>query len=463
MNLSKRAYVLLAGGVIVLLVVIVAVIVSRSNADTAAAASALETTPVRRGTLIATVSATGAISPLREAQMAFSATGPLTRLEVKQGDVVQAGQLLAQLDTRAAEFQLAQSEASLSAAQAKLDQLKNPTPGDVAAAKASVASAEAALAQVQKPTQNDLLIAKADIDRAKAALDQAQAAYDRVGGASNPFIGMAPQSLSLQQASSDYQRALAVFNSKVTPSDSQLKQAQSALEQVRAQLTRLTNPSPNDLQSAQAGVDQARAARDLSKAQLDNGILRAPFDGIVTHVDFDLGSFVPAGRVLLGVADTSALQVKLNIDETDIARVQVGQGVTIGLDAYPNASINAKVTDVAATATTIQGVVNYVVTVSLNVSDVPVKIGMTANANIVVANKDNVLLVPNQAVRAANNKLYVTVQKAPGQTQEVEVKLGLANDQETEVVSGLSEGQQVVTSIIAQNPITGGGFGPPKQ
>ncbi|MDE3089369.1 MAG: efflux RND transporter periplasmic adaptor subunit [Chloroflexota bacterium] len=461
MNFSKRTYVLIAGGAIVLFVAIVAIWVSRSNAANAAA-SALETAPVRRGTLIATVSATGAISPRREAQMAFSASGPLTQLPVSQGDPVKAGAVLASLDTRASEFQLAQSEASLTAAQAKLDQLKNPSPADVTAAQASVASAEAALAQLQKPTQNDLTIAKSDLDKAAAALSRAQSDYDRIGGVSNPFIGMTPQALTLQQAASDYQKALALFNAKINPNDSQLKQAQSALEQARAQLTRLTNPAPGDLQSAQAGVDQARAARDLSKARLDDAIIHAPYDGIVTHVDYDLGSFVPAGRALLGVADTSKLLVKLNIDETDIARVQVGEEVTIGLDAYPDVTINARVTDVAASATTIQGVVNYVVTVTLDPGAVPLKMGMTANANIVVARKDDVLLVPNQAVRAANNKHWVTVQTSPGKTEEVEVKIGLANDQETEVVSGLTEGQPVVTSITQVNPINSGGFGPPR-
>ena len=461
MRISKRTAILTAGSAVVLLVLIVAFVASRFTAPDASA-NALETAAIQRGTLVATVSATGAVSPLREAQMAFSASGPLTQLEVKAGDVVQAGQLLAQLDTRTLELQLAQSEASLNSAQSQLDKLKNPAAADVTSAQAGVTSAQAALTQIQTPTQNDLIIAKADLDRAKAAVDQAQASYDRIGGTSNPLIALAPQSLTLQQASSDYQRALAVFNSKVNPSDSQLKQAQSSLEQARAQLSHLTHPTDTDLQSAQAAVDQARAARDLAKTQIDNAIIRAPFAGIISHVDFDLGSFVVAGRVLLGVADTSKLQVDVNIDETDISRVKVGQTVTIGLDAYPDAKLDARVTDVAATATTIQGVVNYVVTVSLDPAQIQVKIGMTANADIVVANIDNVLLVPNGAVRAANNTHYVTVQKAPGQTQEVEVKLGLANEQETEVLSGLNEGQLVVTSIVNQNPLSGGAFGPPK-
>jgi HlyD family secretion protein len=265
--------------------------------------------------------------------------------------------------------------------------------------------------------------------------------------------------LALQQATLDYQKATALYNSKINPTESQLKQAQASLEQARANLARLTNPSANDLKSAQAAVDQARAARDLAQARIEDAILRAPFDGLATRVDFDLGSFVPAGRAIIVIADISVLQVKLNIDETDIARVQTGQEVTIGLDAYPNATLRARVSDVAATATTVQGVVNYVVIVSINPGDVPVKIGMTANANVVVARKENVLLVPNRAVRASSSKRFVTLLKSDGATQEVEVKLGLANDLETEVLSGLNEGQTLVVSFTQQNPFSGGPFG----
>jgi HlyD family secretion protein len=450
MNLSRRTYVLIAGGLVVLLVVLVAALMPRGQ-DTAA--SALEVGQVRRGTLAATVNATGAVSPVREAQMAFTTGGALTQLNVAQGDQVKAGQVLATLDTRALEFQLAQSEATLTAAQAKLDQLKNPSPADVAAAQASVASADAALAQLKLPTPSDLLMAKADLDKAKAAVDRAQADYDRIGGASNPFIAMTQQSQALQQATSDYQKAQAVYNAKINPSDSQIKQAQSTLEQARAQLVKLQNPSPNDLKNAQANVDQARAGRDLAKANLDNAILRAPFDGIVTHVDFDLGSFAMAGKTVLGVADASELRVKLNIDETDIAGIKTGQNATVDLDAYPGVTLDARVSDVAAAATTNQGVVNYVVTVTLDPGSTPVKFGMTANANIITARKDNVLLVPNRAIRAEGSKRFVTVQKPNGASEEVEIKTGMANDQETEVMSGLNEGQPVlISNTQAPNP-----------
>jgi HlyD family secretion protein len=339
--------------------------------------------------------------------------------------------------------------------------LKNPSLADVAAAQAGVASAEAALMQLRQPTQNDLLIAKADLDKARAALDRAQADYDRIGGASNPLIGMTPQALTLQQASLDYQKALALFNAKINPTDSQLKQAQSALEQARSQLARLNNPNPNEIKNVQAAVDQARAARDLAKLRLDYAIIKAPFDGAVTRVDADLGSTITAGRVVIAIADVTEYRVKLNIDETDIAKIKLGQEVLVGLDAYPDVSIAARVTDVASTATTVQGVVNYIVTVTLSPGQAPIKIGMTADANIVIDKKDNVLLAPNRAIRAAGNQHFVTIPKSSDQLEEIEVKIGMANDQETEIVSGLSEGQTVIIPLIQQLP--GGGFGMPRR
>jgi HlyD family secretion protein len=195
----------------------------------------------------------------------------------------------------------------------------------------------------------------------------------------------------------------------------------------------------------------------LAKTRLEYAVIKAPFDGIITRVDVDLGTSITAGRVIVGVADASEYRVKLNIDETDIAQIKLGQDATITLDAYPDVTISAQVTDIAATATTVQGVVNYVVTVTLKPGQAPVKIGMTADANIIVTNKANVLLAPNAAIRAESNRRYVTVRKGPDQLEEIEIKTGLANDQETEVVSGLNEGQEIIISLIQQLP--SGGFG----
>ena len=140
MTIGKRTFAVLAGGLLIALVFGVAYWLPRASQDPAAGKQ--DQVIVRRGTLVATVSATGAISPRRQAEMAFTASGPVTLLNVAQGDTVKSGQMLAQLDTRALEFQVAQADANLAAAQAKLDQLNHPSAADVTSAQSAVASAQ---------------------------------------------------------------------------------------------------------------------------------------------------------------------------------------------------------------------------------------------------------------------------------------------------------------------------------
>lgn len=410
---------------------------------------------VRRETLIATVSATGTLEPVRQTTLAFLTTGNASQVLVKQGDLVKKGQLLAQLEGRELELQVAQAEASLAAAQAKLDQVKRgPSAEDVAAAQQNLVSAQAAYDRLLQPDPNEVLAAKSDVDRAKAALDQAQAAYDRIGGASNPNIGLMPQALQLQSATLDYQKAQALYISKLTPSNAQIQQALASIRSAQQQLARL-QPAVEDIAAAQANVNSAKAARDLAAERLNDVKLVAPFDGTLTRLDLDPGSFVPAGKVVMTLADLSQLRVTVNVDETDIPRVVLGQAVQLDLDAYPEKSFQGKVADIAPGATTVQGVVNYPVKVVVDPGDVNLKLGMTANVNIEVARKEDVLVVPNRAIRAIGNKRMVVAYEGTS-AKEVEVHLGLSNDQESEVLSGLNEGDRVfVNAVPAGLPMFG--------
>lgn len=460
---------------------------------------------VTRGTLIATVNATGAIEPRASSAVAFRTSGNVAEILVQRGERVKSGQVLARLDTTILDLQLEQAEANLVAAEANLAKLKkgpsaealaaaqanlqamqeaydalaHPSASAIAAAQANYESALAAYNRLLHPDATELAIAKADLDKAKAALDQAQAAYDRIGGASNPFIAQTPQALQLQTATLDYQKALNAFNAKFNPSEAQLKaalaqvqaardqlarlepteeslaQARARLAQAREQLARLT-PSAEELAQAEANVAAARAARDLARAQLEEAVLLAPLDGTVTVLDLDLGEFVQAGRPVATIADLDHLRIILNIDETDIPRVQIGQPVALELDAFPGQIVSGTVSAIAPAATTVQGVVNYEVEIQVQPGHLAVKPGMTANANIQVARKENVLLVPTRAIRAQGNKRLVTILEN-GQPKEVSVTLGLSNDQETEILEGLSEGMLVLTIAIPTNaPMFGG-------
>jgi HlyD family secretion protein len=159
---------------------------------------------------------------------------------------------------------------------------------------------------------------------------------------------------------------------------------------------------------------------------------------------------------VITVADLAHLQITLNIDETDIPRVQIGQPVALDLDAFPGQNVQGRVTDIAPVAATVQGVVNYEVKIELQSSQVPAKVGMTTNANIEVARKDDVLLIPNRAIRAVGSKRVVTVVEN-GVPREVTVTLGLSNDQETEVLGGVAENQMVVITATPANVPNFGG------
>jgi multidrug resistance efflux pump len=329
-----------------------------------------------------TVKTIGNLVSANQATLAFQLGGRVKEIKVKEGDKVQAGALLASVDTSILDLQVVQAQAALDMAQARLDALKNPSTADVTAMQASVASAEAVLAQLKSPTQNDLKIAKADLDSAQAALGTAQSAYDRIGGDSNPFGGMSPQGLALQQASNNFQKAQATFNARVSPSDAQLKQAQATVDQARTQLARLTTPSANDLKTAQAQVAQAQAALDIAKQNITNTKIVAPMDGTILWIGPHVGETAAPGAPAITLADLTHMQVQIGVDENTLALLNVGQTATITLDALPGKTLTGKVSRINQMASMAAGIISVPATVDIDPTDAPIYPGLSATVEI---------------------------------------------------------------------------------
>jgi HlyD family secretion protein len=239
---------------------------------------------------------------------------------------------------------------------------------------------------LKTPAANDLLMAKADLDNAQAALAQAQAAYDRAGGASNPYIGMLPQSLALQQASNAFMKAQAVYNARVNPTDTQLKQAQAGVEQAQAQLNRLTNPSPNDVKTAQAAVAQAQAALDLAKQNVMNAKIVAPSDGTVVWLGPHVGESAAPNAPVVTVADLTHMQVQIGVDEHTLAQLKRGQTATITADALPGQTFTGHISKIGLQATTTAGIISLPVTIDMDAANGPIAPGLSATAEIKVGN-----------------------------------------------------------------------------
>ena len=462
------------------LALVFALAASACQAKPAGTTQQLQTATVTRGSLQAIVSAAGTIAAPAQVDVQFQNSGQVKAVNVKVGDQVKAGQVMALLDSASLEAALASAQAGLDMAQAQLAATqKGPLASQVKSNEAALASAQAAYRAAQAKTANlgnQLVIDQNNLDNAATELNNAQNAYSnlfefvRSGNPRGAFVPPAgqqwsPQKAALDNAKINYEVAVATYNlDAATVNNSSLASAAAQVAQAQANLDDLkSTPTSQDVQLAQLSVQSAQLALDQAKLNLTKSQLVAPFDGVVAQVNLQVGQPSSASTQPVVLANLSQLEAQVLVAETDVPRVQVGQPVQVTFDALPNQTFEASVVEVALVGQTTSGVVNYPVTIALNQPDPQIRPGMTANVTIVVEQRDNVLLVPNRAIKLSGRQRTVTVLQN-GKPTTVNVTLGMSGDTESEVTSGLNEGDVVViqqTTSTTQGGQGGGGFGGP--
>ncbi len=459
---------IIIGAVVVVIIALVAVFGWQTmTANAAATTSHLQTATVQPGTLVATVNAAGNVSAPQSAAISFQTSGVVAQVNVQVGDSVKKGQVLMKLDTSDLELALKSAQANLASAQANYDANTSNLQDALKTAQANLASAQANYDSVKaKDATNadQLMAAKAALDKAAAAVQQAQAAYDKIGGASNPAIGMTSQSLALQQATDDYQSALATY--KVTASginDTALRAAQAQVDAAQVAVDQAQHNLVNSTRTAQATLEAAQIAVEQAQSNLAKASIVAPFDGVVSAVNYAAGDTTGSGsNAAVTVVNPSDLEVQVTVAEVDMPKIKLGETAQMTLDAVPGKTYNAKVVRIDPVGTITQGVVNYPITVAITDPDSSIAPGMTANLNVVVDQRQNVLMIPLRAVHTQGNQKTATV-LYKDQTIQAPITTGLANDQYVEVTSGLRAGDVVVlnqtqTQTRGGLPGFGGGF-----
>ncbi|HUT15744.1 MAG TPA: efflux RND transporter periplasmic adaptor subunit [Anaerolineae bacterium] len=435
----------------------------RGHNDTAA----YETVAVRRDTILATVSTSGSVAPKKSVTLSFPAGGLLVELSVKVGQEVEEGQSLARLDARALEWSVRQAEATLRTNEAHLAQTKEgPDAVDVAAAEAAVESAEAAYeaAKTQLGLQSEqLVISEADLRKAELALRDVQAEYDLVAGF-RPDIGKLPQAAALERATIDYERAVANYRLQVAAvNDASFKAAASQLAQAEAQLQKLQRtPTQEELTIVEAQVEQSLASLEQARLRLADAVLVAPMSGTVVSLGAEVGEMVTAAVPMVVLANLEQYNVEASVDEADIGLVKIDQDATITLDAFPDAELKGRVARIDPLGNMTSGVVSYDTEIGILPTDVAIRPNMTALADIVVARKQDVLIVPNRAVKRNQSGQYYVEVISGGEVQTRLVTTGLRNELMTEIVNDLSEGELVVVSAprpTLVDQVGGGMFG----
>jgi HlyD family secretion protein len=464
---------------------LVALLASACQAASSTAPAQLQTAMVTRGAITSTVSAAGTLAAKSQVDVAFETSGRVKTVKVKVGDRVKAGQVMASLATTELEASVASAQAGLDIAQARLAQTRQgPLESQIKSAEASLASAQAAYRAAQAKTAHladQLVIEQDNLNNVSERLSDAQGAYNNLieyklptttgstpGGRPSkpgPYVPPAGQEWSqekaaLDNAQVDYQVALAEYNlAAANVNDSSLQSAAAQVASAQTQLDTLkSTPTAEDLALAEQSVRQSQISLQQAQANLRKAQLIAPFDGVVAALDLEIGQQVAANQSAATLLDGSQLEVQIDVAETDIPRVKLGQSALITFDALPNQTFTGGVTQIALAGTTTQGVVNYAVKVVLDPTDATVRAGMTANVVIIVEQRESALLVPVHAIKTVENAKTVTVVAGGKQTQ-VNVTVGYSDDVQAEVTSGLNEGDIVIVQSTTKT--NNGGFGPP--
>ena len=414
---------------IVLLIILVGVsafmFVRRTNADTA---TQFQTAKVERGNLTATIGATGTVRARQTAVLIWQAAGTVDTVNVKVGDNIPADFVMAYLAKTSLPQSVIMAEADLVDAQKALDDLLNST---TAQAESVVALREAQEVYDKAANWREELNGKIDIKEIH---------YKKIFGRTVPVL-------------KEY-RGFA-SEETIAKADEDLALAQAKVDDAQREFDRLHNGNMPEFAAAQARVDAAQATLNLAR-------MIAPFAGTVTESYPLPGDQVAAGATAFRVDNLSSLLVDVEVSEVDINSVSIGQPVALSFDAILGKEYHGQVVEVAQTGTSVQGVVNFKVTVELTDADPDVKPGMTAAVNIVVNEMQDVVLVPNRAVRLVDGErvVYLLVDDQPVKT---EIRLGPSSDTVSVVAGGdIKEGDTVVLNPPVEfgpGGGPGGGFG----
>jgi HlyD family secretion protein len=353
---------------------------------------------VDRGDLARVVVATGKIQPLSKVEVKSKASGMVKKLFVDYDDKVKEGQTLMELDKVQLQAVVREAQANYQAAQAALDSSK---------------------AQLER---NKVDAEGPDVPFLKLNMDRAEKMY-KDGVMSKSFV---------EDAEKNYQLAL---NKQMS--------AQRNLIVSRAEIAK-----------SEAQVAQAKASLENAEEDLRNSTIMSPITGLVLSRDVSVGDGVSSililgsqATLIMTLGDTSEVYVQGKVDEADIGKVYLGQPARIVVESFKDKKFVGKVTRISPFGKEKDNVTTFEVRVSISNPTGELKANMTANAEIILEEKKNVLMVPEASLvydKDRNASVELPDPKAENGRKKVPVKLGISNGVKTEIVSGLNEKQQVV-------------------
>ncbi|MBB6099366.1 HlyD family secretion protein [Deinobacterium chartae] len=395
------------------------------SAAPASAQTARQTATVARGDLRLSVSGPGTIAAAVTHTVQPQVTGRILSLP-EVGQRVTRGELVAQIDPSEAQLDVTNARLTLQKAEATLNTLK-----------ASQATARASSEQSARTSGISVRTAQLSLEAARQTLEANERLY-AIGGLSRQ---------ELDAARTAFRRAQAELESAQVSAQSALSQSSSRSES-----------DAQDLKNAQLAVEQARVSLQQAQQALNHTKIYAPISGVVSEVPLTVGTVAignssSSSQTLFTVIDTSSVDLPVQIDETQIGSVRVGQTAEVTLEALADQVFQGEVTTVSPAASVENNIAVFTVTVRLPNPEGLLKPGMTAEAEIIRQQERGVLLVPKRAVQGVRGRSYVQVAGAGGEPERRRIETGADDGSNVIVTSGLEAGETVLLPVGAR---TGG-------
>jgi HlyD family secretion protein len=462
---------------------------------------------VTSGPISEEVDVSGLVKAAHNTDLAFQTSGRIAQINVQVGDTVYAGQTLAALDDASQAAAVALAQANLEAAQAKLASIVAGTrPEQLSINQTTVTQTENELASalsVAYTNADDAVHAKADqvfinprnataqlailvpdvtlsnrLQTERVALEPLFVSWQAALASTNT----APSSVALSEENLKsitvflddlttalaeaqpngsisetmmvgYQTSANIARLNVSGALSSLIAADTAYKAATGALTLAqAGATQNDIDAQKAAVDAAQAAVLAAKASVGQTVIAAPVAGTITVQNANLGETVVPGAPLISMIALGKYEADAEISEADIAKIKVNDAVEATFDEYPGVTFPATVTTVDPAADMSGGVASYGITVTFLVADARLKPGLSANLHIETASKDSVLVVPASAIITNGDQKFVYVKNGNNVTH-VPVTVGIESAAGmVEIISGLSEGQSVLTFGASMTP-----------
>jgi HlyD family secretion protein len=427
-------YLYVIGGVLLVIIVVGVYLMNRQTRNRSSFATRFGT--VSNVTVADTIQTSGTLNAAQSASLYWKTSGTIEKMNIKVGDHVRKGDVLATL------------------AQTSL-------PQSVISAQADLVSAQQTLADLLK-SDTSRAQALIDLNDAKDAYNLALSSRQSLDGkiklARSEYVWMRGHEVLVTKYYKGYADATTIANAdnELALAKAKLDDAQQAYDRIKA------GPNQADVAAAQASVDAAQATVNMAS-------IIAPFDGDVIAVYDQPNDLVDTTTLAVVIANRQTYTVDAKVDESDIAKVTLGQPVAVTLDALTNLKLDGKVTGVNLFGQSDSGVVKYDVFVTLPSSETPLPLGATANLTIQVSAPTKMLAVPITAVRTDDQGEYILRVGQGSSPQRINVQSGDIVGNLVAVSGDLKEGDRVVitqTNTTSANTTSttrragGGPFGP---